>query len=142
MIGNVARQSDHGSDGDRRQPGSKLFFRVKNRSKAAAQIAVQPRGMTAGVSELVQADDRPLFRTVKGFVRRHLNDVERWAVEGAFATDPNRHAACLNDELNVLDGHRHVWTTPADQGLIFGSVGVLGAVMSSAFCAEDEFRWP
>jgi hypothetical protein len=38
--------------------------------------------------------------------------------------------------------HRHVWTTPADQGLIFGSVRVLGAVMSSAFCAEDEFRWP
>jgi hypothetical protein len=39
-------------------------------------------------------------------------------------------------------GHRHVWTTPADQGLIFGSVRVLGAVMSSAFYAEDEFRWP
>jgi hypothetical protein len=39
-------------------------------------------------------------------------------------------------------GHRQVWTTPADQGLIFGSVRVLGAVMSSAFCAEDEFRWP
>ena len=50
VIGNVARQSDHGSDGDGGQLGSKLFFRVKNRSKAAAQIAVQPRGMTAGVS--------------------------------------------------------------------------------------------
>jgi hypothetical protein len=42
----------------------------------------------------------------------------------------------------VFKRHRHVWTTPADQGLIFGSVRVLGAVMSSAFYAEDEFRWP
>src|ERR1700677_4071792 len=50
VIGNVARQSDHGSDGDGGQLRSKLFFRVKNRTKAAAQIAVQPRGMTAGVS--------------------------------------------------------------------------------------------
>ena len=57
VIGNVARQSDHGSDRDGGQLGSKLFFRVKNRTKAAAQIAVQPRGMTAGVSELVQDDD-------------------------------------------------------------------------------------
>ena len=32
----------------------------------------------------------------------------------------------------TVAGHRHVWTTPADQGLIFGSVRVLGAVMSSA----------
>src|ERR1700678_276191 len=103
VIGNVARQSDHGSDGDGGQLGSKLFFRVKNRSEAAAQIAVQPRGMPAGVSELVQDDDGPLFRTVKGFVRRHLNDVERRAVEGALTTDPNRHPARLNDELDVLD---------------------------------------
>src|ERR1700685_864816 len=49
VIGNVARQSDHGSDGDGGQLGSKLFFRVANRSKAAARIAAQPRGMTAGV---------------------------------------------------------------------------------------------
>jgi hypothetical protein len=28
----------------------------------------------------------------------------------------------------------HVWTTPADQGLIFSSVRVVGAVMSSAIC--------
>src|SRR6202142_4335730 len=58
------------------------------------------------MSELVQDDDGPLFRTVKGFVRRHLNDVERRAVEGAFTTDPNRHAARLNDELDVLDALR------------------------------------
>ena len=57
VIGNVARQSDHGSDGDGGQLGSKLFFRVKNRSEAAAQIAVQPRGMAAGMGELVQDDD-------------------------------------------------------------------------------------
>ena len=49
MIGNVARQSDHGPDRDGGQLGSKLFFRVKNRSKAAAEIAVQSRVMTAGV---------------------------------------------------------------------------------------------
>ena len=65
VIGNVARQSDHGSDRDGGKLGSKLFFRVKNRTKAAARIALQPRGMTAGVSELVQDDDGPLFRTVK-----------------------------------------------------------------------------
>ena len=69
VIGNVARQSDHGSDGDGGQLGSKLFFRVKNRPKPTAQIAVQPRGMTAGMSELVQDDDSALFRAVKGFVR-------------------------------------------------------------------------
>ena len=106
VIGNVARQSDHRSDRDGGQLGSKLFFRVKNRSKATAQIAVQPRGMTAGVSELVHDDDGPLFRTVKGFVRWHLNDVERRAVKGAIAADPNRHAARLNDELDVLDALR------------------------------------
>src|ERR1700677_4704713 len=55
------------------------------------------------MSELVQDDDGPLFRTVKGFVRRHLNDVDRRAVKGAFTTDPNRHPARLNDELDVLD---------------------------------------
>src|ERR1700678_694152 len=55
------------------------------------------------MSELVQDDDRALFRAVKGFVLRHLNDVERRAVKGAFTTDPNRHAARLNDELDVLD---------------------------------------
>ena len=102
MIGNVARQSDHRSDGDRGQLGSKLV-RVKNRTKPAAQIAVQPRGMTAGVSELVQDYDGALFRAVKGFVWRHLNEVERRAVEGAISPDPNRHAARLDDELDVLD---------------------------------------
>src|ERR1700691_5614545 len=59
--------------------------------------------MTAGVGELVQDDDGSLFRTLKGLVRRHLNDVERRAVKGAFTTDPNRHAARLNDEVDVLD---------------------------------------
>ena len=59
--------------------------------------------MTAGVSELVQDDDGALFRTAKGFVRRHLNDVERRAVEGAGARDSNRYAACLNDDLDILD---------------------------------------
>src|ERR1700677_1319306 len=62
--------------------------------------------MTAGVGELVQDDDGSLFRTLKGLVRRHLNDVERRAVKGAFATDPNRHAARLNDQLDVLDALR------------------------------------
>src|SRR5271169_6194261 len=80
-----------------------LFFRVKNGSKAAAQIAVQPGGMATRVSEFVQDDDRALFRAVKGFVLRHLNDVERRAVEGAFTSDANRHAARLNDELDVFD---------------------------------------
>jgi len=55
------------------------------------------------MGELVQDDDRALFRAVKGFVRRHLNDVERRAVEGTFTSDPNRHAARLNDELDVFD---------------------------------------
>src|ERR1700719_2678287 len=64
--------------------------RVKNGSKAAAQIAVQPGGMATRVSEFVQDDNRALFRAVKGFVGRHLYDVERWAVEGAFTSDPNR----------------------------------------------------
>src|SRR5271170_7884509 len=77
MIGNVARQSNHGSDRDGGQLGSKLFFRVSSRTKSAAQIAVQPREMTAGVSELVQNHDSALFRSAKGLVRRHLNDVER-----------------------------------------------------------------
>jgi len=45
-------------------------------------------------------------------------------------------------KLEASKWRRHVWTTPADQGSIFGSVRVSGAVMSSAFCAEDEFRWP
>src|ERR1700722_11933860 len=102
MIGNVARQSNHRSDGHRGQLGSNLFFRVKNGSKAAAQIAVQPGGMATRVSKLVQDDDRALFRAVKGFVRRHLNDVERRAVKGAFTPDPNGHAARLNDELDVF----------------------------------------
>src|ERR1700733_13775946 len=103
VIGNVARQSNHRSDGHRGQLGSNLFFRVKNGSKAAAQIAVQPGGMATRMSEFVQNHDSPLFRTVKGFVRRHLNDVERRAVEGAFTSDPNGHAARLNDELDVFD---------------------------------------
>src|ERR1700722_3292822 len=55
------------------------------------------------MSEFVQDDDGPLFPTVKGFVRRHLNDVERRAVEGAIPPDPNRHAARLNDDLDLLD---------------------------------------
>src|ERR1700677_2177718 len=59
--------------------------------------------MTAGVGELVQDDDGSLFRTLKGLVRRHLNDVERRAVKGAFTADPKRHAARLNDEFDVLD---------------------------------------
>jgi hypothetical protein len=55
------------------------------------------------MSELVQDDDRALFGTLKSLVRRHLNDVERRAVKGAFTTDPNRHAARLNDDLDILD---------------------------------------
>src|SRR5580658_8330098 len=106
VIGNVVRQSNHRSDGHRGQLGSNLFFRVKNGSKAAAQIAVQPGGMATRVSELVQDNDSALFRTVKGFVRRHLNDVERRVVKGAFAADPNGHAARLNNELDVLDALR------------------------------------
>src|ERR1700733_10259910 len=65
VIRDVAWQSDHGSDGHGGQLGSKLFFRVKNRTKAAAQIAVQSSGMTAGVREFVQNDDSALFRAVK-----------------------------------------------------------------------------
>src|ERR1700733_10924248 len=103
VIGNVARHSDHGSDGDGGQLGSKLFFRVKNRSEAAAQIAVQPRGMTARMGEFVQNHDSALFRAVKALVWRHLNEVERRAVEGAIPPDPNWHAARLNDDLDVLD---------------------------------------
>jgi hypothetical protein len=38
--------------------------------------------------------------------------------------------------------HCHVWTAPADQGLSFGDARVVGAVMSSAFCAEVELRRP
>lgn len=30
--------------------------------------------------------------------------------------------------------HSHVWTAPADQGLVVGAVTVAGAVMSSACC--------
>src|ERR1700688_833058 len=45
VIGNVAWQSNHRSDGHRGQLGSNLFFRVKNGSKAAAQVAVQPGGI-------------------------------------------------------------------------------------------------
>src|ERR1700722_15950947 len=59
--------------------------------------------MATRMSEVVQDDDRALFGAVKGFVRRQLNDVERRAVEGAFTSDANRHAARLNDELDVLD---------------------------------------
>src|ERR1700722_12043235 len=103
VIGNVARQSDHGSDGDGGQLGPKLFFRVKNRTKAAAQVAVQPRRVAARMSEFVQDHDSALFRTAEGLVWRHLNDVERRAVEGAIPPDPNRHAARLDDELDVLD---------------------------------------
>src|SRR6202042_1237765 len=58
VIGNVAGQSDHGSDRNGGQLGSKLFFRVANRSKAAAQIAVQSRGMTAGGGGLARAGRR------------------------------------------------------------------------------------
>src|SRR5580698_4849089 len=106
VIGNVALQSNHRSDGHRGQLGSNLFFRVKNGSKAAAQIAVQPGGMATRVSEFVQDDDRALFLVVKGFVRRHLDDVKRRAVKGAFTADPNGHAARLNDELDVPDALR------------------------------------
>src|ERR1700759_5559238 len=59
--------------------------------------------MTAGVGELVQDDDGSLFRTAKGFVWRHLDDIKRSVVKGAFTTNPNRHAARLNDEVHVLD---------------------------------------
>jgi hypothetical protein len=44
----------------------------------------------------------------------------------------------INDKRDAR--HRHVWMTPADQGLFFGVALVVDAVMSSAFCAEDEFR--
>src|SRR3984885_11830068 len=37
VIGNVARQSDHGPDRDGGKLGSKLFFRVKSRTTAADQ---------------------------------------------------------------------------------------------------------
>jgi putative transposase len=40
------------------------------------------------------------------------------------------------------NGSCHVWMTPADQGLCFGVAGVVGAVMSSAFGAENRIRWP
>ena len=40
------------------------------------------------------------------------------------------------------DRQCHVWTSPADQGLFFGVALVVGAVMSSAFCAENWIRWP
>jgi hypothetical protein len=39
-------------------------------------------------------------------------------------------------------GHCHVWMSPADQGLFFGVALIVGAVMSSALCAENLIRWP
>ena len=38
-------------------------------------------------------------------------------------------------------GRGHVWMSPADQGL-FGVALIVGAVMSSALCAENLIRWP
>ena len=57
VIGNVARQSDHGSYRDGGELGSKLFFRISSGTKTAAEIAVQPGRMAARVGELVQDDD-------------------------------------------------------------------------------------
>ena len=49
------------------------------------------------------------------------------------------------DELECMkdfDRSCHVWMTPADQGLFCGVARVVGAVMSSAFGAENRVRWP
>jgi hypothetical protein len=103
VIGNVARQSEHGSDREPDQLGSKLFFRVSSRTKTAAEIAIQPRWMVAGVGEFVQDDDSALFRTVKGSIRRPLDEIEPRAIEGAMTTNLYRHTARLDDGLCVLD---------------------------------------
>jgi len=42
----------------------------------------------------------------------------------------------------VYEGDCHVWMSPADQGLCFGVALIVGAVMSSALCAESRIRWP
>ena len=126
VIGNVARQSNHGSNRDRGQLGSKLFFRVSSRIKTAAQIAVQPRRMAAGVGELVQDDDSTLFRTVKGLVRRHLDEIEYRAVEGAITTDPHRYTARLDDDLGVLDAFGHGLDCRGGRGRLAARLNAIG----------------
>ena len=43
-------------------------------------------------------------------------------------------------EAIIVEGSVMSGRAPADQGLFFGVALVVNAVMSSAFCAEDEFR--
>src|SRR5208282_3350486 len=47
------------------------------------------------------------FRAVKSFVRRDLDHVESRAVERPVSADPDRDAAFLDDDLDVLDSLGH-----------------------------------
>jgi hypothetical protein len=66
---------------------------------------------------------------------------------GIMHSDRNDAAAFVFDMMEperpqVDRGHCHVWMAPADQGLFLALPLIVGAVMSSALCAENLIRWP
>lgn len=55
------------------------------------------------VGELVQNGRGPIGWACEGSVRRHLNVVGRWGIEGPVATDCDADAAPLDDQIGVHD---------------------------------------
>ena len=59
------------------------------------------------VARMPSRCDSALIWTMKGLVRRHLNEIKRRAIEGAITANANWHPARPNDELDVLDALGH-----------------------------------